>query len=84
MVRVGTRMAQMLRRGDDERGQARNRNMTAKEQVAAIVKRTAELEEKKGRVYEPLMGELEPSRHPASSISLRLVNEEGTLLEALF
>ena len=57
MVRVGTLMAQ-ISAGDDERDN--KTNMTAKEQVAAIVKRTAELEEKKGRVYEQLMGELEP------------------------
>ena len=80
MVRVGTLMAQ-ISAGDDERDN--KTNMTAKEQVAAIVKRTAELEEKKGRVYEQLMGELEP--HGIRLINFnRLSNEEGTLLERYF
>ena len=80
MVRVGTLMAQ-ISGGDGERDN--KTNMTAKEQVAAIVKRTAELEEKKGRVYEQLMGELEP--HGIRLINFnRLSNEEGTLLERYF
>ncbi len=80
MVRVGTLMAQ-ISAGDDERDN--KTNMTAKEQVAAIVKRTAELEEKKGRVYEQLMGELEP--HGIRLINFnKLSNEEGTLLERYF
>lgn len=80
MVRVGTLMAQIAA-GDDERDN--KTNMTAKEQVAAIVKRTAELEEKKGRVYEQLMGELEPYGVRIINFN-KLSNEEGALLEGYF
>ena len=80
MVRVGTLMAQ-ISAGDDEKDN--KTNMTAKEQVAAIVKRTAELETKKGLIYEQLMGELEP--HGVRIINFnKLSNEEGTLLEDYF
>ena len=34
--------------------------MTSKEQVKAILKETKRLENKKGKIYEQLMGELEP------------------------
>ena len=57
MVRVGTLMAQMHSKNDVRDNKT---NMTSQEQVAAILKRTAELEKKKGKVYEQLMGELEP------------------------
>lgn len=80
MVRVGTLMAQIAA-GDDERDN--KTNMTAKEQVAAIVKRTAELEEKKGRVYEQLMGELEPYGVRIINFN-KLSNDEGALLEGYF
>ena len=80
MVRVGTLMSQIAA-GEDVRDN--KTNMTANEQVAAIVKRTAELEEKKGRVYEQLMGELEP--HGVRIINFnKLSNEEGALLEGYF
>ncbi len=80
MVRVGTLMAQIAA---DSKLRDNKTNMTAKEQVAAIVKRTAELETKKGLVYEQLMGELEP--HGVRIINFnRLSNEEGALLESYF
>ncbi len=80
MVRVGTLMVQMHSKDDVRDNKT---NMTAHEQVEAILKRTAELEEKKGRVYEQLLGELEP--HGVRIINFnRLSNDEGTLLEHYF
>ncbi len=80
MVRVGTLMVQMHA---DEEVRDNKTNMTSKEQVAAILDRTKELEHKKARIYEQLMGELEPK-------GIRLINfnklskEEGDQLEEYF
>lgn len=80
MVRVGTLMVQMHSKEEIRENKT---NMTSKEQVVAILKRTAELEKKKGKVYEQLMGELEP--HGVRIINFnKLSNEEGKLLENYF
>ena len=62
MVRVGTLMAQ-ISAGDDERDN--KTNMTAKEQVAAIVKRTAELEE---QVTDQFQQAVQRGGHPAGAL----------------
>lgn len=79
-VRVGTLMDQM---SSSEIVRENKTNMTSEEQVKAILKATRELDCKKARIYEQLMGELEPK-------GIRLINfnrlsaEEGLLLEAYF
>ncbi|MDD7739721.1 MAG: polyphosphate kinase 1 [Fusicatenibacter sp.] len=79
-VRVGTLMDQME---SSEVVRENKTNMTSEEQVKAILKVTRELDRKKERIYEQLMGELEPK-------GIRLINfnklsaEEGKLLEAYF
>ena len=55
-VRVGTLMDQME---SAEVVRENKTNMTSEEQVKAIVKATRELDLKKARIYEQLMGELE-------------------------
>lgn len=79
-VRVGTLIDQM----ESSKVVRENKtNMTAEEQVNAILKATRELDKKKDVIYEQLMGELEPK-------GIRLINfhrlsaEEGKLLEAYF
>ena len=57
MVRVGTLMDQML---EDEPVIENKTYMTSATQVRAILKTTRELDKKKARIYEQLMGELEP------------------------
>lgn len=80
MVRVGTLMDQMEL---DEDIRENKTNMTSAEQVKAILEATRELDQKKGRIYEQLMGELEP-------VGIRLINfnklsgAEGEFLEAYF
>lgn len=80
MVRVGTLMDQME---SSEVVRENKTNMTSEEQVNAILKATKELDLKKARIYEQLMGELEPK-------GIRLINfnklsgEEGDFLEAYF
>ena len=80
MVRVGTLMDQME---SSEVVRENKTNMTSEEQVNAILKATKELDLKKARIYEQLMGELEPK-------GIRLINfnklsgEEGELLETYF
>ena len=80
MVRVGTLIDQME---SSEEVRENKTNMTSSEQVEAIVKETRELDLKKARIYEQLMGELEPK-------GIRIVNfnklseEEGHLLETYF
>lgn len=80
MVRVGTLMDQMQ---SSEEIRENKTNMTSKEQVKAILEATRELDLKKARIYEQLMGELEPK-------GIRLINfnklsdEEGEFLEAYF
>lgn len=80
MVRVGTLMDQME---SSEEVRENKTNMTSKEQVKAIIRETKELNTEKERIYEQLMGELEPK-------GIRLINfnklsgEEGELLENYF
>ncbi len=80
MVRVGTLMDQM---DSSEVVRDNKTDMTSEEQVKAIIKATRGLDQKKAKIYEQLMGELEPK-------GIRLINfnklsdEEGKLLEAYF
>ena len=80
MVRVGTLMMQMH---SSEKVRENKTGMTSEEQVAAILDVVSDLEKKKGRVYEQLMGELE-------TVGIRLINfnklskDEGTMLEEYF
>lgn len=80
MVRVGAHMTQMQA---DEVIRDSKTNMTSEEQVAAILARVKELEIEKTRIYEQLMGELEPQ-------GIRLINfnklshDEGIYLEGYF
>lgn len=80
MVRVGTLMVQMH---SDEEIRENKTNMTSKEQVTAILERVAELEKKKAKIYEQLMGELEPKGIRIINFN-KLSNEEGALLETYF
>lgn len=80
MVRVGTLMDQM---DADEVICENKTNMTSEEQVRAILKATRELDLKKERIYEQLMGELEPQGIRLINFN-RLSDEEGKLLEAYF
>lgn len=80
MVRVGTLMTHMHA---SEPMRDNKTGMTSAEQVAAILKSVQDLEEKKGRVYTRLMGELEP--HGVRLVNFgRLSLEDGELLEELF
>ena len=80
MVRVGTLMVQMQ---SNEIIRENKTNMTSAAQVKAILKRTAELDLKKAKIYEQLMGELEPKGIRIINFN-KLSKEEGTLLEAYF
>ncbi|MDD3361936.1 MAG: polyphosphate kinase 1 [Hespellia sp.] len=80
MVRVGTLMDQME---SSEIVCENKTNMTSKEQVSAILKVTKELDLKKARIYEQLMGELEPKGIRIINFN-KLSGEEGGLLEAYF
>lgn len=80
MVRVGTLMVQMKSK---EKVRDNKTEMTSKEQVLAILDRVKELEKQKAKIYEQLMGELEPQ-------GIRIINfnklsaQEGELLETYF
>ena len=80
MVRVGTLLMQMQ---SSEEIIENKTGMNSKEQVKEILKRVNVLEEKKAKIYEQLMGELEPE-------GIRIINfnklsaEEGKLLERYF
>ena len=80
MVRVGTLLMQMQ---SSEEIIENTTGMNSKEQVKEILKRVNVLEEKKAKIYEKLMGELEPE-------GIRIINfnklsaEEGKLLEKYF
>lgn len=80
MVRVGTLMMQMR---SDETIKENKTGMSAKQQVKAILFRVRELDKKKEKIYEQLMGELEPQ-------GIRLINfnklskAEGKFLEEYF
>ena len=80
MVRVGTLMVQMC---SDEIVRDNKTNMTASRQVSLILKTVKELEKKKEKIYEQILGELEP-------FDLRIINfnrlslSEGQILEQYF
>ena len=80
MARVGTLLMQMQ---SSEEIIENKTGMNSKEQVKEILKRVNVLEEKKAKIYEQLMGELEPE-------GIRIINfnklsvEEGKLLEKYF
>ena len=80
MVRVGTLMVQMH---SDEKIRENKTGMTSEEQVDAILEHTVELEQKKARIYEQLMGELEPQGIRIINFN-KLSKKEGTLLETYF
>lgn len=80
MVRVGTLMMQM---NSKEVIRENKMGMTSEEQVSAILKQVNVLEKKKARIYEQLMGELEPQGIRIINFN-KLSNEEGKLLEQYF
>ena len=77
MVRVGTLMMQMNAK---EKVIENKTGMTSEEQVKEILARVCLLEKKKAKIYEQLMGELEPKGIRIINFN-RLSNEEGSLLE---
>lgn len=80
MVRVGTLLMQMQ---SSEKIVENKTYMTSKEQVKAILKETKRLENKKGKIYEQLMGELEPKGIRIINFN-KLSQEEGGMLEEYF
>ncbi len=80
MVRVGTLMDQMH---SGEITRENKTNMTSAEQVSAILKETKKLDIKKARIYEQLMGELEPKGVHIINFN-KLSAEEGRGLEGYF
>lgn len=80
MVRVGTLMDQMEA---SETVRETKTNMTSEEQVKAILRETKTLDQKKARIYEQLMGELEPQGIRMINFN-KLSEEEGKLLETYF
>ena len=80
MVRVGTLMMQM---NSKEVIRENKTGMTSEEQVKEILKQVNVLEKKKARIYEQLMGELEPQGIRIINFN-KLSNEEGKLLEQYF
>lgn len=80
MVRVGTLLMQMQ---SSEKIVENKTYMTSKEQVKAILKETKRLENKKGKIYEQLMGELEPKGIRTINFN-KLSQEEGAMLEEYF
>ena len=80
MVRVGTLMMQMQ---SSEVVRENKTGMTSKEQVEEILKEVHLLEEKKAKIYEQLMGELEPKGIRIINFN-KLSKEEGKLLERYF
>ena len=80
MVRVGTLMVQMNSREEICENKT---GMSSEEQVCEILRRVNELEEKKTKIYEQLMGELEPKGVRIINFN-KLSNEEGRLLEHYF
>ena len=79
-VRVGTLMVQMNAKEEIKENKT---GMTSKEQVVAILKQTEKLEKKKAKIYEQIMGELEPCGIRIINFN-KLSNEEGKLLETYF
>lgn len=80
MVRVGTLMMQMNAK---EKVIENKTGMTSEEQVKEILACVCLLEKKKAKIYEQLMGELEPKGIRIINFN-RLSNEEGRLLEQYF
>ena len=80
MVRVGSLMMQMNAK---EKVYENKTNMSSEEQVKEILSRVCELEKKKAKIYEQLMGELEPKGVHIINFN-KLSNEEGRLLEQYF
>lgn len=80
MVRVGTLMMQMNAK---EKVIENKTGMTSEEQVKEILAHVCLLEKKKAKIYEQLMGELEPKGIRIINFN-RLSNEEGRLLEQYF
>ena len=80
MVRVGTLMTQM---NSKEKITENKTGMTSEEQVTEILKQTKNLEKKKAKIYEQLMGELEPQGIRIINFN-KLSNDEGRELEKYF
>lgn len=80
MVRVGTLMVQMH---SHEKIRENKTNMTSEEQVQAILTHVAELEEKKTKIYEQLMKELEPQGVRIINFN-KLSDDEAAMLEIYF
>lgn len=80
MVRVGTLMVQM---NSGEEIRENKTNMTSVEQVSAILERVKELELKKARIYEQLMGEIDPYGIHIINFN-KLSESEGEVLENYF
>lgn len=80
MVRVGTLMMQMNSKNEIRENKT---GMTSEEQVSAILEQVNILEKKKAKIYEQLMGELEPQGIRIINFN-KLSNEEGKLLEQYF
>ena len=80
MVRVGTLMMQM---NATEKVRENKTGMTSEEQVREILNQVCVLEKKKAKIYEQLMGELEPKGIRIINFN-KLSDEEGKLLEAYF
>lgn len=80
MVRVGTLMMQM---NSKEVIRENKTGMTSEEQVSAILNQVNVLEKKKAKIYEQLMGELEPQGIRIINFN-KLSNEEGKMLEQYF
>ncbi|MDD6734948.1 MAG: polyphosphate kinase 1 [Clostridiales bacterium] len=80
MVRVGSLTDRQKINKDEKENKT---GMTPKEQINAILKRTKELEVKKARIYEQLMGELEPQGIRIINFN-KLSKEEGEGLEKYF
>jgi len=80
MVRVGTLMVQM---NSGEEIRENKTNMTSAKQVSAILERVKELELKKARIYEQLMGEIDPYGIHIINFN-KLSESEGEVLENYF
>ena len=80
MVRVGTLMVQM---NSKEEIRDNKTGMTSEEQVKEILQQVNELERKKAKIYEQLMGKLEPKGIRIINFN-KLSNEEGKFLEQYF
>lgn len=80
MVRVGTLMMQM---NSPEKVRDNKTGMTSEEQVAAVLEKVKGLEDKKARVYEQLMGELEVQGIHIINFN-KLSKKEGEQLEEYF